>query len=472
MRIKIFRNTGFLLLLILVISCGTKNKKNIETFPDYGKVIAFPGAEGFGRFATGGRGGEIYHVTNLKDSGKGSLRDAVSQSNRFIVFDVAGIIELKSALLFSSNITVAAQTAPGDGVVLYGNQVSFSGQSNIVCRYLRVRLGIQGPEGRDAAGIADNGRNMIFDHMSVTWGQDENFSINSESARDITIQNSIIGQGLQNHSCGGLIQTSIEHGVTLYRNLYIDNKTRNPKVKGLNQFVNNVIYNWGNGAAYNMGGNSKRASLTTIEDNYFIVGPALNWQNVRQEDNSIQVEKVSISPTKPFIGGNELFSTYCKQNYYDFDKNGTLNGVEIIPENNLEHFESTPAFLNTRPNIFPEITQQMNATDTYHWIVAHGGASLPVRDEVDHYLIDELTSLGEKGTIIQNEQDTQQFSLGGPGRIKTAEKPLDSDNDGMPDAFEEQYGLDKTNASDASKIADNGYTNIENYTFILETKLN
>lgn len=220
----------------------------------YAQQLAFPGAEGYGRFAKGARASEspeIYHVTNLDDSGKGSLRDAVSQPNRIIVFDVAGVIKLKSRLVFSKNLTIAGQTAPGEGVVVYGNGVSFSAAENIIVRYLRIRMGIGGTSGADAAGIA-NGGNMIFDHVSATWGLDENFSINWDSKGfepyNITIQNSIIGQGIMVHACGGLIQTN--GGVTLYRNLYIDNKTRNPKVKGLNQFVNNVVYNWGEGGAY------------------------------------------------------------------------------------------------------------------------------------------------------------------------------------------------------------------------------
>lgn len=223
----------------------------------YAQQLAFPGAEGYGRFAKGARASEspeIYHVTNLDDSGKGSLRDAVSQPNRIIVFDVAGVIKLKSRLVFSKNLTIAGQTAPGEGVVVYGNGVSFSAAENIIVRYLRIRMGIGGTSGADAAGIA-NGGNMIFDHVSATWGLDENFSINWDSKGfepyNITIQNSIIGQGIMVHACGGLIQTN--GGVTLYRNLYIDNKTRNPKVKGLNQFVNNVVYNWGEGGAYILG---------------------------------------------------------------------------------------------------------------------------------------------------------------------------------------------------------------------------
>ena len=250
--------------------------------------------------AVGGRHGEVYHVTTLADSGKGSLRDAVSKPGRIVVCDVAGIIRLQSPLAFSKNLTIAAQTAPGDGIVVYGNHVSFSGADNVICRYLRIRMGVNGKDGKDAAGVA-YGANMIFDHMSVTWGRDECFSINGDpkkpgdQPRNITIQNSFIGQGLQPHSCGGLIQTTAENGVTLYRNLYIDNKTRNPKVKGLNQFVNNVVYNWGNGGAYIMG-DTEQTSEADIRNNYFIVGATLNYDGK------------TLGATAPFTRYNEHFS--------------------------------------------------------------------------------------------------------------------------------------------------------------------
>jgi hypothetical protein len=227
-------------------------------------------------------------------------------------------------------------------------------------------------------------------------------------------------------------------------------------VKGLNQFVNNVVYNWGSGAAYNMGGDSSGQSETTIEDNYFIVGPVNNWQNVRQEDNSIKVEKVPMSPTPPFLGGNVDFRAYYKGNYYDNDKDGLLNGFELTQANWAEYCKGEPTFLSAPSDKHPVISQQTSATEAYNWIVKNVGASLPARDEVDQYLIDELTSLGKKGTIIQNEQDVQQFSLGGVGTIQNGEKPLDSDNDGMPDEFEDKYGLDKNDPSDAAKIANNG----------------
>ncbi len=446
----------------------SEQELNFPVFDD--GVLAFHGAEGYGKNATGareGEGREIYHVTNLNDAGPGSFRDAVSKPWRIIVFDVSGVIKLsKSPIVLKSNQTILGQTAPGDGVVLYGGRVSASGAQNLIVRYLRMRMGAAYPSNDDACGVA-NGSNMIFDHCSITWAKDECFSINPDGKgtrpKNITIQNSIIGQGLQNHSCGGLIQTDISNGCTIFRNLYIDNKTRNPKVKGLNQFVNNVVYNWGSGAAYNMGGDSEGESETTIENNYFIVGPCVNWEKVESK-----VEIVPMNPARPITGGNSDFRSYCKGNYYDKNKDGALNGVEITEENWAEYCSGSPTFLKTRSELHPIIRSQKSAEDAYKWVVEKVGASLPVRDEVDKYLISELTSLGIKGTIIQDERKTEQFPLGGPGTIKTAQKALDSDNDGMPDDFEDAWGLDKNDPTDAVEVAKNGYMNIENYALSLE----
>ncbi|MDE6560593.1 MAG: fibronectin type III domain-containing protein [Muribaculaceae bacterium] len=418
-------------------------------------LLAFPGAEGFGRYATGGRGGEIYHVTNLNDSGTGSLRDAVSKPNRIVVFDVSGVIHLKSRLTFKNNLTILGQTAPGEGVQVYGNGVSFSNANNIIVRYLRVRMGVNGDSGKDAAGVA-SGHDMIFDHMSVLWGRDENFSVSSDTKgtgpANVTIQNSIIGQGLQPHSCGGLIQT--DNGVTLFRNLYIENATRNPKVKGLNQFVNNVSYNWGKEAAYNMGGDSAGDSWAEISGNYWITGP---WKQAAY----------------PLVGGNSNFKYFAEGNWYDSNIDGILDGHEMSDE---EYAKSGGARVNATadlvgrgaPKEVPVIEGRMTAPEALEYVLAYAGASLPVRDEVDQYLIDELASFGGQGTTggITTEKALPHK---GTGVLYGGYKPLDTDGDGIPDEWESAKGLDPLDPSDAAAIAENGYANIENYVFTIDS---
>ena len=407
------------------------------------KPLAFPGAEGFGRYATGGRNGQIYHVTNLNDSGEGSLRDAVSQSNRIVVFDVSGVIKLKSALIFKGNLTVLGQTAPGEGIQVYGNRVSFSGANNLIVQHMRFRMGKGGDSGKDACGIA-NGQDMIFDHISALWGRDECFSVNWDNKgtepANITIQNSIIGQGLQTHSCGGLMQTN--GGVTLYRNLYIENKTRNPKVKGLNQFVNNVVYNWGGGGCYLMGGDSEGNSWADLRNNYFVKGP---WE----------------ANVSPFSNGNEKFQFYSNGNIYDDNKNGVADGTAYTGTGGGNQVSSLNAFTGI-PKPHPAISNLMSAQDALEWIIENVGPTLPVRDEVDQYLIDELTSYGTKGTTngISSEKELPH---GGTGALYSGEKPLDSDGDGIPDEWEDAHGLNKNDASDAAKLANDGYANIEKY---------
>lgn len=412
-------------------------------------LVAFPGAEGFGRFATGGRGGEIYHVTNLNDSGTGSFRDAISSPNRIVIFDVSGIIKVQSGnpLIFSRNLTILGQTAPGEGVQVYGERVSFSGANNIIVRYMRLRMGSSGTSGKDAAGVA-NGTNMIFDHLSVLWGRDECFSVNWDEKgtlpSNITIQNSIIGQGLQTHSCGGLMQTT--GGVTLFRNLYIENKTRNPKVKGLNQYINNVVYNWGNGGCYIMG-DTEADSWADIENNYFINGP---W----------------IGATDVFTRGTPTFTFYGKGNYYDSNQDGVLDGVPMgsgeysgsTAINNFDSWDNS----TTRPQKHPVIASMMTAGNAVAWMLDSVGPCLPVRDEVDSYLINELKSYGKIGTTggITTEKTLPH---GGTGALFGGFKPKDSDNDGIPDSWEKANGLNPYDPSDSKAIASNGYANIENY---------
>ncbi len=393
--------------------------------------LAFPGAMGWGRFATGGRTGSVYHVTNLNDSGAGSLRDAVSQPNRIVVFDVSGVIRINSRIVFSKNLYVAGQTAPGEGITVYGDGVSFSGADNIIVRYMRFRMGAVGTKDKDCAGVA-NGQNMIFDHCSFSWGQDENFSINWDNKgtapQNITLMNSIVGQGLMTHSAGGLMQAD---NITLYRILLVDNSTRNFKVKGVNQYVNNLVYNWKN-AAYNMGGDSEGMSYVNIESNLFINGPAVGGDAL--------------------TGGNERFHFYGADNWQDKNRDGVYNPSEFTGDGGGDR--------QAQPYAYPEL-EKWAATDLIEKLLPDVGASLPYRDLADCYMVDEVLSFGSEGKLITNENE---LPIGVPTTWPwfKGEKAKDTDGDGMPDWWEEANGTN-VDANDAMTKAANGYANIENY---------
>lgn len=396
----------------------------------HAQQLAFPGAEGFGRYATGGRTGSVYHVTNLNDDGPGSFRDAVSRPNRIVVFDVAGIIRIHSRISVSPNLYIAGQTAPGEGVTIYGNGLSFSGADNTICRYLRVRMGVVGQKGADAIGIS-HGKNMIFDHVSAAWGRDETFSISGKHPEDITIQNSIISQGLINHSAGGLVQT--ENRVTIYRTLYANNNTRNPKFKGRHQYVNNIIYNW-NAAAYIMGGNSQMTSHANTVGNLFITGP--------------------MGKKNAFTRANDRYHIYAKDNLLDDNCDGKLNARLIA----REEYEGGPTFHET-PFDYPELPT-VKAKRLMDEILPTMGASLPYRDNLDHLLVQDVRSLGIQGEQISDEAT---LPIGAPDtwNLWKGENRTDTDGDGMPDWWEKKNGTDP--ARDDAMTLKAGYANIEHY---------
>ena len=394
-------------------------------------VEAFPGAQGWGRYATGGRTGSVYHVTNLNDSGTGSLRDAVSQPNRIVVFDVSGVIRINSRIVFSKNLYVAGQTAPGEGITVYGDGVSFSGADNIIVRYMRFRMGHKGSSGKDCAGIA-NGQNMIFDHCSFAWGLDETFSINPDGKGStpeyITLQHCVVGQGLMTHSAGGLMQTNY---VSLIGNFLCDNSTRNFKIKGINQYANNIVYNWSNGA-YIMGGDSEGKSFVNIQSNLFINGPAKGGA--------------------AFTGGNADFHCYGDDNWQDRNMDGIFDPQEVTDYN--------AATRESEPYDYPAL--ELNPGKTLlETNLPTVGASLPYRDMTDCYMIDEVLSYGKQGALISNEE-TLVYGAPDTWKVYAGIKKQDSDGDGMPDAWESANGTNPAK-DDAMSMAANGYANIENY---------
>lgn len=372
-------------------------------------ALAFPGAEGFGRDAVGGRNGKVYVVSNLDNSGPGSLRDAVSQPDRIVVFSVGGLIKITDRLIISKRISILGQTAPGDGITVYGNGWSFSNADDAIVRYIRIRMGKGGTSGKDGITIAE-GTNMIFDHLSVSWGRDETFSISGAEVGNITIQNSIIGQGLATHSCGGLIQTNVGNGISLFRNLYIDNKTRNPKVKGTNDFTNNVVYNWGGGGGY-IAGDSSAASEANIVGNYFISGPSTS--------------------VTAFTRGNANFKGYVEANFYDSDRNGALNGVELgVAASNYGGMNIQAAKFP-----FPAPAKILSAADALTLAEMSVGAS-KVRDSIDERLITELKSYGKSGELISDETAAP---MNGPGTIGGGIQWVDANGNGIPDDVESKF---------------------------------
>jgi len=386
--------------------------------------LAFPGAEGFGRFATGGRGGTVYHVTNLNDSGAGSFRDAVSQSGRTVVFDIGGVIKIKEKIQAASRITIAGQSAPGQGIVIYGNGISFSDSS--IIRHIRFRGSIDMSRGACTV-VADDVKDVIFDHVSIQWGRWDNLHIKGSS--NLTLQNCIIGEAIDPQRFGALLE--VPTNVTIHHCLWIDNQSRNPKGKAAIEFINNVVYNWG--VTGFVGGHSSANHYQDLIGNYFIAGPNSNNSFIGQ-----------------FSATDHL---YHKGNYIDLNKDGILNG-QPAPDSS---FVKTGATMQKNPTQYTGKVTVDNATDAYYKVLKTAGASMH-RDAVDTRLITYLQSLGKEGKIFKTEADA-----GGQGAIASGKLLTDTDKDGIPDVWENKNGLNRKDSSDANKLAANGYSNLENY---------
>jgi pectate lyase len=354
--------------------------------------LAFTGAEGFGQFVSGGKGGEIVHVTTLDDSGAGSFREAVSKPNRIVVFDVSGIIRLKSNIAVSSDISLLGQIAPGDGVMIYGRSVSFSDQKNVVVRYLRFREGIAGDKGKCSVNLS-GGANMIFDHCSIEWGRWDCLGLTGGS-HDMTFQNCIIGEGVDPQRFGSLSDDA--NNITYSHNLWINNQSRNPKAKGKIQYVNNVVYDWG--VTGLVGGHSGADHFLDAIGNYFIAGP-----------NS------SSRFTGEYKATDHVFQ---KDNFTDMNKDGKLNGREVVAAD-FGKGDDAPT-LETNLTVTPQIAVKIeSAQAALANVLANAGCSLH-RDAVDARLIDEVKSFGKLGKISHNETEA-----GGTGELKEVHAPAD-----------------------------------------------
>jgi hypothetical protein len=365
-------------------------------------------------------------VTNLSDTGIGSFRDAVSAAHRVVIFDVGGIVELQSALSVSGDLTIAGQTAPGGGIALEGREVSFSNSSNDIVRYVRFRQGTDDPDKGKSAIAADSSKQLIFDHISVEFGQWDNMDINS--GMDVTVQRSIIadpiGQQFNAH-CTSL-------SLSWYEDIFSSAHNRSPLAKGDTQYVNNVVYNFQ--AGYTAGDTSGDFSYDII-NNYFIAGPSTS------------------NPGDAFFQVNNQ-AMYFEGNLLDSGRSGALTGTAMGLPGGAKAL--TAPWAPTTDSI-----PTMSAADAYAWDVAHAGA-LP-RDDVDTLVIADVTSLGKAGHLWTTQMATG-LANGGYGALAAGTAPVDTDGDGIPDAWETANGLNPNDASDAiSEYGCTGYTNLEVY---------
>lgn len=404
--------------------------------------LAFPGAEGFGKHAVGGRGGKTFIVTNLNDDGPGSLRDAVEQQGpRTVVFAVSGTIELKTPLRVNNDsITIAGQTAPGDGICLKDQPLVVNG-SHVIIRYLRVRLGDKYTHDNDAVSGGRYGQHdVILDHLSVSYSIDECLSI--YKTKNLTVQWCFVSHSLAHsrhtkgaHGFGGIWGG---YGATFHHNLLANHSSRNPRfssVEGTKQvdMRNNVVYNWGFKSAY---GGGRHGEINMVA-NYYKPGPASEHHRL--------LDVADDGTGRYYVNGNVMV------------------GEDEVTKDNWKGVGGKNAPLSCKvdePYPFVPIQEQL-PEKAYQLVLEKAGCSLH-RDSYDRDVIKQVKKgealYGNKGIIDTPEQ------AGGWPLLKSKTPPQDVDQDGMPDKWERRYGLNPNNANDAKQCSlDKDYTNLEVY---------
>ena len=457
-----FLLTAFFTLLSLQ-SFAQDNFPLVSEFdPNRQNVLAFPGAEGFGRYASGGRGGQVIKVTNLNDSGPGSLRDALGiKGPKIIVFDVSGTIKLSRPITVKeSNLTIAGQTAPGDGITISNYWINFIDIENVIIRFLRFISGdTSGEEGNPGYGAYM--KNIIFDHCTFSWGTDEIASF--YAVKDFTLQWCVISEALNNsiHPKGPHGYASITGGknVSWHHNLIAHATQRmvrfdHPGIyssdqaildwRGNTDFRNNVIYNWQQRAS--SGGEE---GFFNVINNYYRAGPST-------EDRNHFLSPIGPNYGKFFVSGNILHNNSSVNT-------NNWEGVKLEDSDLTERYlESTKLSTALASDVY-EFNH--SALEAYQKTLDFAGASL-VRDPVDLRIVQETRngtftfngSNGSRNGIIDSQRD-----VGGWPVLKTLPAPLDTDGDGMPDAWESANGLNPSVSNDKEYNLSPYYTDIEVY---------
>jgi hypothetical protein len=432
------------------------------TFGFAGEVVAFPGAEGFGRFAKGGRGGDVYHVTNLCDSGAGSLREGIRSARgpRTIVFTVSGTIELKHRLsLDKSAITIAGQTAPGDGITLKDFTFQIRNATNVIVRYLRCRLGDehkdQGAKGGDDTFNTEDISRVIVDHCSFSWAIDGTHDL--RRGGNVTVQWCILSEALNQslHHKGEHAMCAsyrdLSGNISLHHNLYSTCRDRHPTLGSAKEppqhivdFRNNVIYNWS-------------ASGTANFADHFINCVNNLWRPGPMSDPAklpIAMKGSLPDLAKGHMSGNvfEGRDDLTRDNYAALDFKRWLG-----PQSNYKYRGKLANWKTDNP---PELggntPRTQSAAEALKLVLARAGASLQ-HDAVDERVTDNVRQ--RRGRLIDS-----QAEVGGWPKLRSAPAPPDGDRDGIPDAWEESHGLNPADPADRNADRDNdGYTNLEEY---------
>ena len=457
------------------------------------KTPAFPGAEGFGRYVSGGRGGNVYHVTSLADDGtEGTLRWALGKSGaKTIVFDVSGTIHLQSSLdIAIGNVTIAGQTAPGDGICVADYPVAIKA-NNVIVRYMRFRLGnknvlLNGADGWDAFGGMDQ-ENIIVDHCSVSWSIDECLSVLGN--KNTTVQWCLVAQSLVNsghskgaHGYGGNWGGS---GASFHHNLIAHHGSRTPRLgprptTQLDERMdmrNNVIYNFGGNGCY--GG---EGMTVNIVNNYYKPGPGTSTDKKGYRIAGIGIRTQSYVDTYPayapalhlwgkyFVTGN--YNTKYSSVNNDTWTYGIINQIDASGCDGTFTAETKDSIKLAEPMDFVATTTH-SADDAYDRVLDYAGASLS-RDSFDELMVSDArngaasyTGKGLSKGFVNSQDDNRPADAADDWSawptLNSTAAPIDTDGDGMPDEWEKSNGLDPSDPSDGKTIGTDGYSNLENY---------
>ncbi|MEO6404537.1 MAG: pectate lyase [Ferruginibacter sp.] len=469
MHFKILTIISFVLLLSSV-SC-TAAKKSTANAAEDSLPIAFPGAEGFGKYTTGGRGGKVFIVSNLNERGPGSFREAAeSKLKRIIVFAISGTIHLETKLSIKADVTIAGQSAPGDGICVADQSVLLGG-NNIIVRFMRFRMGdkyqkagmIDGNGGDDAFG-GTHRNNIIIDHCSMSWSTDEVFSVYAGDST--TLQWNIISEPLnysyhfetgdkdyEHHGYGAI--WGGQH-LSAHHNLFAHCANRTPRFDGTRNapqenvdLVNNVIYNWVSNNSYaGEGGNYN------IINNYYKYGPDTKKQVLTRIANPYKK-----APSIPFG------KFYINGNYSDGSPEVSKNNWLGVEMNEGTNDDAKAAKLANPFSTFPVAIQ--SAGNAYNLVLNFAGAIFPKRDTLDARIIQNVKN--RTGNIIDVQGGfphgtAYEKTISAWPTLANGNAVPDTDKDGMPDDWEKKNGLNSNDSSDASvKSPHSFYCNLEVY---------